>query len=200
MQENADNPWIVGVDEAGRGPLAGPVVAAAVMVPQNFHLRGLGDSKKVTKRRRESLDLEIKKQAIGWAIGEANVNEIDTLNILRATLLAMSRAVDSLSIKPNLVLIDGCHVPHLVCEVRAVVKGDASVPAISAASILAKVYRDRMMTDFHRQFPEYGFDTNMGYPTRHHIHALKTYGATRIHRTSFAPVRSVVGVPGGASQ
>lgn len=183
----------VGVDEAGRGPLAGPVVAAAVMLPARYSLRGVGDSKQLTRKQRERLDRMIKEQAVCWAIGEADVPEIDKLNILQATLLAMSRAVGALALQPELILIDGCHAPDLNCKVRTVVKGDEFVPSISAASILAKVHRDRLMIGFHHHYPQYGFATNMGYPTPRHLVALAQYGATAIHRRSFAPVRAVMG-------
>jgi ribonuclease HII len=183
---------LAGVDEAGRGPLAGPVVAAAVVFPAGDTLDGVRDSKKLTRKKREYLDQAIKDRAVCWAIGEADVTEIDSLNILQATLLAMSRAVGALPVLPELVLVDGCHAPDLTCRVRTVVNGDQVVPSISAASILAKVYRDKIMTGFHHFFPEYGFATNMGYPTRSHLAALARYGPTAIHRRSFAPVRAVV--------
>lgn len=183
---------LAGVDEAGRGPLAGPVVAAAVVLPAGNSLGGIRDSKKLTRKTRERLDLAIKEHAVCWAIGEADVSEIDSLNILQATLLAMSRAVGALSVFPDLVLVDGCHAPDLTCRVRTVVKGDQVVPSISAASILAKVYRDKIMVGFHHHYPEYGFAANMGYPTRSHLAALAQYGPTAIHRRSFAPVRAVL--------
>ncbi len=192
MYKSPHRQQVVGVDEAGRGPLAGPVVAAAVVLPPRYALNGMGDSKQLTRKKRERLDRMIKQQAVCWAIGEADVPEIDTLNILQATLLAMSRAVGALTIHPELILIDGCHAPELNCKVRTVVKGDVYVPSISAASILAKVYRDKMMIGFHRQYPQYGFATNMGYPTRRHLLALAQHGATAIHRRSFAPVSAVM--------
>ncbi len=181
-----------GVDEAGRGPLAGPVVAAAVILPAHYSLTGLGDSKRVSRTMREHLEREIKHQALCWAIGEAGVDEIDMLNILQATLLAMYRAVSSLAIDPELVLIDGCHAPELGCKVHTVTRGDALVPCISAASILAKVHRDNIMTGLHNDYPQYGFATNMGYPTRRHLHALAKFGASEVHRRTFAPVRTVI--------
>ncbi len=192
MYKSPHKQQVVGVDEAGRGPLAGPVVAAAVMLPPRYSLSGIGDSKQLTRRKRERLDRMIKEQAVCWAIGEADVPEIDTLNILQATLLAMSRAVGALAIHPELILIDGCHAPDLSCKVRTVVKGDVFVPSISAASILAKVHRDKLMIGFHHHYPQYGFATNMGYPTRRHLVALAQHGATAIHRRSFAPVRAVI--------
>ncbi len=180
-----------GVDEAGRGPLAGPVVAAAVMLPARYSLNGMGDSKQLSRKKRECLDHMIKDQAICWAIGEADVAEIDALNILQATLLAMSRAVSALAMRPEIVLIDGNHAPDMDCEVRTVVRGDIYVPSISAASILAKVHRDKLMLEIHHQHPQYGFSTNMGYPTRRHLLALAQHGPTDMHRRSFAPVRAV---------
>ncbi len=183
---------IAGVDEAGRGPLAGPVVAAAVILPRRYCLRGLGDSKKLTRRQRERLEKEIKCQALCWAIGEASALEIDTVNILQATLLAMSRAVRALEERPYVTLIDGCHAPDVDGPSRTVVRGDANIPQISAASILAKVYRDRIMIRLHDRYPVYGFATNMGYPTSRHLQALLRYGPSEIHRRTFAPVRSAI--------
>lgn len=192
MHTSLDEQHVVGIDEAGRGPLAGPVVAAAVILPVRYSLNGIRDSKQLTRKKRERLDRMIKQQAVCWAIGEADVPEIDRLNILQATLLAMSRAVDALTIYPELVLIDGCHAPDLNCKVRTIVKGDVFVPSISAASILAKVHRDKLMIGFHHHYPQYGFATNMGYPTRRHLLALAQHGATAIHRRSFAPVRAAM--------
>jgi ribonuclease HII len=192
MHKSLHEQYVVGVDEAGRGPLAGPVVAAAVILPARYSLSGIGDSKQLTRKKRERLEQMIKEQAVCWTIGEADVPEIDTLNILQATLLAMSRAVDALTIHPELVLIDGCHAPELNCKVRTIVKGDVFVPSISAASILAKVHRDKMMIGLDHHYPQYGFATNMGYPTRRHLLALAQHGATAIHRRSFAPVRAVL--------
>lgn len=181
-----------GVDEAGRGPLAGPVYAAAVILGDAHGIEGLADSKKLSAARRETLAAEIKRNAIAWAIASASVEEIDTLNILQATLLAMRRAVEALEKTPSEVLVDGVHCPSVIMPVSAVVGGDASVEEISAASILAKTARDAVMLDLHAEFPEYGFDRHKGYGTAAHLAALRAFGATRIHRRSFAPVRAVI--------
>lgn len=183
---------IAGVDEVGRGPLAGPVVTAAVILPTEFDLPGLTDSKKLTKKRRELLAQQIREQAIAWAFGEASVTEIDQLNILHATMLAMQRAVSGLSVQPSLVLVDGNRAPDFGIEAKAVVGGDGLEPAISAASIIAKVARDAMMKRYAQQYPYYGFEKNSGYPTKQHRDALIEYGATPIHRRSFAPVQAVL--------
>jgi ribonuclease HII len=180
-----------GVDEAGRGPLAGPVYAAAVILPRKTRIDGLADSKTLSPAKREALAIEIKQQAIAWAVASASVAEIDTLNILRASLLAMKRAVEGLRVLPRRVVVDGLHCPELPCPARAVVAGDASIAAISAASILAKVARDRLMVELHRQYPQYGFESHKGYATEFHLAALRTYGACEIHRRSFAPVAIV---------
>lgn len=180
---------MAGVDEAGRGPLAGPVVAAAVILDELQPIAGLADSKTLTAPRRERLYDEIRAKALCCAIGEASVEEIDRLNILRATLLAMQRAVQGLRLKPVRVLVDGNQLPVLDVLAEAVVKGDALVPAISAASILAKVHRDRWCSAIHAQFPQYGFDAHKGYGTAAHLHALRLHGACTWHRRSFAPVR-----------
>lgn len=182
-------PLICGVDEVGRGPLAGPVVAAAVILAADRPIRGLADSKKLTVRRRESLFDEIAQSAVAWAIGRAEVEEIDRLNILQASLLAMQRAVRALSVLPGRALIDGNRCPALPCDSEAVVGGDATVPSISAASIMAKVTRDREMGQLHERHPGYGFDRHKGYPTRQHLEALASYGPCPVHRRSFAPVR-----------
>ena len=182
---------IAGVDEVGRGPLAGPVVAAAVILDPMQPIHGLADSKTLTPARREVLALQIQAQALAWALGEAGVEEIDRLNILQATLLAMRRAVEALPIYPELVLVDGNQPPALHCAVRTVVGGDATIPAISAASILAKVTRDRTMTGLDAVYPGYGFARHKGYPTAEHIQALGRLGATPEHRLSFAPVRRI---------
>lgn len=181
--------WVAGIDEAGRGPLAGPVVAAAVVLDPQRPVQGLADSKKLSARRREVLALEIRASALSWGIGRADVEEIDRLNILQATLLAMQRAVAALSCLPERVLVDGNRCPELACEAQAVVGGDASVPAISAASILAKTVRDREMLELHARYPQYGFDRHMGYPTKLHLDALLRHGPADCHRRSFAPVR-----------
>ena len=187
-----DEPGLVaGVDEAGRGPLAGPVVAAAVILDDLQPIRGLGDSKVITARRREALFDEIRAKALCCAIAQASAEEIDRLNILQATLLAMRRAVEALRLLPHRVVVDGNRVPVLRMPVAAVVKGDALVPAISAASILAKVHRDRLCQDLHLRHPQYGFDGHKGYPTAEHLAALAQHGACPEHRQTFAPVRAV---------
>jgi ribonuclease HII len=183
---------IAGVDEAGRGPLAGPVVAAAVMLDQLKPIKGLKDSKKLGPRTRERLFDEIRAKALCCCIAEASVEEIDRLNILQATLLAMSRAVEGLRLKPHKVLVDGNRLPVLKVAAEAIVKGDAKVKAISAASILAKVHRDRLCLALHEQHPLYGFDGHKGYPTPAHLAALREHGACPQHRRSFAPVREAL--------
>jgi ribonuclease HII len=185
---------IAGVDEAGRGPLAGPVVAAAVILDDLQPIKGLADSKVLSPRRRERLFDEIRARALCCSIAEASVAEIDALNILQATLLAMRRAVEGLRLKPAMVLVDGNRLPLLKIPAEAIVKGDAKVKAISAASILAKVHRDRLCHRLHDEHPEYGFDGHKGYPTPEHLAALRAHGACLHHRRSFAPVRDVLGV------
>lgn len=183
---------VAGVDEAGRGPLAGPVVAAAVILDELKPIAGLNDSKKLTEKRREKLYDEILAKALCCSIAEASVQEIDSLNILQATLLAMRRAVDGLRLKPVKVLVDGNRLPVLDVRAEAIVQGDALIPAISAASILAKVHRDRLCAQLHAQYPIYGFDRHKGYGTVVHLQALREHGPTPWHRMSFAPVaRSV---------
>ena len=179
---------VAGVDEAGRGPLAGPVVAAAVILDDLKPIAGLNDSKKLSEKRREILYDEILAKALCCSIAEASVQEIDTLNILQATLLAMRRAVDGLRLKPIKVLVDGNRLPLLDVRAEAIVQGDALVPAISAASILAKVHRDRMCVQLHLQYPQYGFDRHKGYGTAEHLQALTEHGPSPWHRSSFAPV------------
>ncbi len=183
---------VAGVDEAGRGPLAGPVVAAAVILDELRPIKGLRDSKALSPRRREALFDEIRARALCCAIASASAEEIDDLNILQATLLAMRRAVESLRLLPHRVLVDGNRVPVLKMPVAAVVKGDALVQAISAASILAKVHRDRLCLELHERHPQYGFDGHKGYPTAEHLAALRQHGACPAHRRSFAPVRAVL--------
>jgi len=183
---------MAGVDEAGRGPLAGPVVAAAVILDDLHPIHGLADSKKLSERRREKLFDEIRAKALCFSIAQASVEEIDTLNILQATLLAMKRAVESLRLKPHMVLVDGNRLPKLDILAQAIVQGDAKVKAISAASILAKVHRDRLCGAMHQEFPQYGFDQHKGYGTKQHLAALNTHGATPSHRRSFAPVAKVL--------
>ncbi|WP_245738902.1 ribonuclease HII [Nitrosomonas marina] len=180
-----------GVDEAGRGPLAGPVVAACVVLGTQFDLPGLTDSKQLSEKKRNSLAAAIKQHARGWAVASATVAEIDQLNILQATLLAMQRAVALLPVAPDLVMIDGTQSPKIEIPTRTVIRGDSLVAEISAASILAKTARDAEMMALHRRFPEYGFDRHKGYPTRRHIDALQMYGITEIHRRSFAPVQAI---------
>ncbi len=183
---------IAGVDEAGRGPLAGPVVAAAVILDDLKPIVGLADSKKLTALKRERLYDEIRAKALCCSIAEATVEEIDELNILQATLLAMRRAVEGLRLKPTKVLVDGNRLPVLDVLAEAIVKGDSKVQAISAASILAKVHRDRWCKELHAQYPQYGFDAHKGYGTAAHLQALKEHGATPWHRTSFSPVAEVL--------
>jgi ribonuclease HII len=188
-----DTPGLVaGVDEAGRGPLAGPVVAAAVILDDLNPIAGLADSKKLTALRREKLFDEIRAKALCCSIAQASVEEIDELNILQATLLAMRRAVEGLRLKPAKVLVDGNRLPVLDVLAEAIVKGDALVPAISAASILAKVSRDRWCVEYHQQFPQYGFATHKGYGTAEHMAALREHGACPQHRKTFAPVTEVL--------
>ena len=188
-----DAPGLVaGVDEAGRGPLAGPVVAAAVILDELKPIKGLNDSKKLGPRTRERLFDEIRAKALCCSIAEASVEEIDALNILQATLLAMRRAVEGLRLRPNKVLVDGNRLPVLMMAAEAIVKGDTKVRAISAASILAKVQRDRLCLALHEQHPLYGFDVHKGYPTPLHLAALREHGACAQHRRSFAPVRKVL--------
>lgn len=183
---------ICGVDEAGRGPLAGPVYAAAVILDPEQPIIGLADSKKLSARKRERLALEIRAKARAWAIAEATVEEIDRLNILQATLLAMKRAVLALPESPREVLIDGNRCPDLELPARAIIGGDATVQEISAASILAKTARDAAMLKLHEQFPYYGFDRHFGYGTAYHLAALRQHGPSMCHRRSFAPVRNLI--------
>jgi ribonuclease HII len=182
---------ICGVDEAGRGPLAGPVFAACVVLRDDHAIRGLADSKKLSPARREVLAVQIRNHAAAWAIASASVEEIDTHNILRASLLAMRRAVERLAFEPLEVLVDGLHCPQLRFPVRAVVRGDDTIAAISAASILAKTARDALMLELHARYPEYGFDRHKGYPTPDHLAALRRCGVSPVHRRSFAPVRAL---------
>ena len=181
-----------GVDEAGRGPLAGPVYAAAVILDPGHGIKGLDDSKKLTAKRRLVLADEIKAVSLAWSVAWASVEEIDALNILRASLLAMQRAVHGLQLRPVKALIDGNICPSLDCPAEAIVGGDAIVPAISAASILAKVGRDIEMQRLHALFPAYGLDRHKGYPTRDHLAAIEQHGICEIHRRSFGPVRRII--------
>lgn len=183
---------IAGVDEAGRGPLAGPVVAAAVILDELKPIRGLKDSKVLTALKREHLFDEIHAKALCLSIAQASVEEIDRLNILQATLLAMKRAIEGLRLRPSKVLIDGNQLPRLRIQAEAVIGGDAKIKSISAASILAKVHRDRLCLELHREHPQYGFDGHKGYCTPEHLEALRTHGACPHHRRSFAPVRETL--------
>ena len=182
---------LAGVDEVGRGPLAGPVVAAAVILDPDYHIAGLMDSKKITAKKREELAEIIWHKALAVSVAEASVEEIDDINILQASLLAMKRAVETLSIAPDEILVDGTHV--FVCadgvSIKSVIKGDQKIEAISAASIIAKVYRDNLMQDLALSHPGYGFESHMGYPTKAHVQAIEKHGVLGIHRKSFAPVK-----------
>jgi len=184
---------IAGVDEAGRGPLAGPVIAAAVILDPKQKIKGLADSKILTEKRRETLYDEICQRALAFAVGRADEKEIDTINILQAALLAMRRAVLLLKIQPSKVVVDGNQCPMLECPVEAIIKGDSLIAEISAASIIAKVTRDREMVLLDSQYPGYGFAKHKGYPTKEHFAILKKRGPCLIHRLSFAPVREAVG-------
>jgi ribonuclease HII len=183
---------LCGVDEAGRGPLAGPVFAAAVVLDPARRVRGLDDSKRLGERTRLELASLIRERAIAWAVASASVEEIDALNILRATLLAMQRAIAALGVAPHRVLVDGLHCPPIVLETRAVVDGDARVKVISAASILAKTARDAEMLQLADAYPQYGFDRHKGYPTPEHLERLRRFGPCAAHRRSFGPVRALV--------
>ncbi len=187
-----DNGVMAGVDEVGRGPLAGPVIAAAVILDTENPIQGLMDSKKISEKKRIFLAKEIREQALAWAMGRAEHDEIDSMNILQASLLAMKRAIESLSIKPELVLVDGIYRPDIDCKVVPIVKGDSKVPVISAASIIAKVARDNEMIALDSEYPGYGFSQHKGYPTKMHINALKELGVSLIHRKSFSPVKQLL--------
>ncbi|GHU28978.1 ribonuclease HII [Betaproteobacteria bacterium] len=177
-----------GVDEAGRGPLAGPVVAAAVILDPDKLIAGLNDSKKLSAKRRATLAVEIRAKALAWAVAEASVEEIDRINILQASLLAMRRAVDGLALRPERALIDGNKCPQLDCPAEAIVGGDGKIASIAAASILAKTVRDAGMLALHAIYPVYGFDRHKGYPTAFHLQALRAHGPSPVHRRSYAPV------------
>lgn len=183
---------VCGVDEAGRGPLAGPVFAGAVILDPARPIAGLADSKALNSRRREALAAEIRSRAIAWSVASASVEEIDSLNILRASLLAMRRAVEGLAVAPASVVVDGPHCPRLEVPVRGIVRGDATHASIAAASIVAKVARDAEMLALHRIHPRYGFDRHKGYPTAAHLAALRAHGVCAAHRRSFAPVRMLL--------
>lgn len=184
---------VAGVDEVGRGPLAGPVIAAAVILDPDNPIEGLTDSKKLSPKKRESLSNEIKEKALSWFIARAEADEIDEINILQASLLAMKRAVEGLSISPEHCLIDGNKLPELNCSAEAIVKGDLKEPAIGAASIIAKVARDTEMIEMENLYPGYGFAKHKGYPTKLHMQALADIGISKIHRKSFAPVKKLLG-------
>lgn len=183
---------IAGVDEVGRGPWFGPVVAAAVILPKTHTIEGLNDSKKLSEKKRKTLCSLIKEQALTYAIAEASAEEIDQINILRATHLAMQRAIKKLNIIPHEVLIDGNSVPKLSIPARAIIQGDGKIEAISAASIIAKVYRDNLMIDLAKSYPEYGLEKHKGYGTPLHKEALKRLGITPMHRKSFKPIRQLI--------
>lgn len=184
---------IAGVDEVGRGPLVGAVVAAAVILDPNNPIEGLADSKKLSEKKREALAIEIKQKALSWGIGRAEAEEVDNINVLQATFLAMKRAVETLSITPDHLQIDGNQCPpDLDYSMEAIIKGDSKIVAISAASIIAKVARDAEMIALDQRYPEYGFAAHKGYPTKRHREALLKYGVIAEHRTSFKPVRKIV--------
>jgi ribonuclease HII len=183
---------LAGVDEAGRGPLAGPVFAAAVILDPKRPIFGLADSKALSESKRECLYGQIKEAALSWSIAQASVEEIDRLNILKATLLAMRRAVEGLSIRPDEVLVDGNRLPDLTMPAQAIVKGDSKVQAISAASILAKVERDKLMIDYHRLFPEFSFHIHKGYGTKQHLAEIERSGFLDVHRKTFNPVKTLL--------
>ncbi|MEZ8741833.1 ribonuclease HII [Photobacterium swingsii] len=185
---------IAGVDEVGRGPLVGAVVTAAVILDPNNPIEGLTDSKKLTEKKRNLLFDEIKEKALSWSLGRCEPEEIDELNILQATMVAMQRAVAGLHVQPDYVLIDGNKVPQLPMDAQAVVKGDLRVAEISAASIIAKVTRDREMEELDAQYPQYGFAKHKGYPTKAHFEALEVHGAIEQHRKSFKPVKRILGI------
>ncbi len=192
FQVDHDGPGIAGVDEVGRGPLAGDVVAAAVILDPERPIEGLRDSKKLTEVRREALAELIRERALSWAVARASVAEIDQLNILQASLLAMTRAVNALDLQPTYVLVDGNRLPRWDYPSEPVIKGDDRVPAIAAASILAKVQRDSELVALDTEYPGYGFASHKGYPTAAHLEALKTLGVSPVHRRSFGPVRALI--------
>lgn len=184
--------FIAGVDEVGRGPLVGAVVAAACILPAGYELPGLMDSKKLSEAKRETLNALIKEQALTWAIAESSAAEVDSVNVLQASLLAMHRAVAGLKQQPDFVLVDGNRLPQWKYSARAIVGGDNLEPAISAASILAKVYRDQQMIELAERYPNYGFEKHKGYPTKQHLEAIQAYGIIDEHRKTFAPVKKVL--------
>ncbi len=190
--DRVDYELLAGVDEVGRGPLAGPVVTAAVILDPDQPVTGLMDSKKLSAARREQLAVEIRDKALAWSLGRAEVEEIDQLNILQATMLAMCRALDGLPIRPERVLIDGNRCPDVPYNMQAIVKGDSSIEAISAASILAKVSRDAELVHLGELYPQYGFARHKGYPTKQHLQAIKNHGVLPCHRKSFRPVKHLL--------
>lgn len=192
MIQTHESLLIAGVDEVGRGSLAGPVVAAAVILDPGKPIVGLADSKKLTERKRQQLSQMIQQQALSWAIAEASVAEIDELNILQATLLAMQRSVVGLHIQPDSVLVDGNRLPHLTIPAQAIIKGDSKIPAISAASILAKVYRDNLMVDYHHLYPNFSFHLHKSYGTSQHLAEIQQFGYLEVHRKSFNPVKTLI--------
>jgi ribonuclease HII len=183
---------IAGVDEVGRGPLAGPVIAAAVVFPEVFFIEGVKDSKRLSESRRLILSREIRRRSRAWAIGAATVSEVEEINVHAASLRAMRRALTSLTIRPDYAFVDGTHFPDADIPGEAIVKADRNMPVVSAASILAKVVRDKIMIDLNSRFPGYGFSQHKGYPTKVHLSALQTMGPCKIHRRSFAPVKAVL--------
>ena len=187
-----DGDLVAGVDEVGRGPLFGPVVSAAVILPKNHSISGLADSKKISAVKRELLYDKIVKQSICYSIAEASVEEIDQLNILQATLLSMKRAINSLSIIPDIVKVDGSILPDVNIKSEAIIQGDSKFDAISAASIIAKVYRDRLMCEYHKKYPEYGFNGHKGYPTKRHLECIRKYGVIEGYRVSFKPIKAML--------
>ena len=192
MDEPSRTHLIAGIDEAGRGPLAGPVIAAAVILDPRYRIEGLADSKQLTEKQRNYLFQKIRQHALAWSVARATVAEIEQINILHASLLAMQRAASKLRIVPQLALVDGNFCPDLFCEAKAIVRGDESEPSISAASIVAKVLRDRLMLMLDRKYPQYGFAQHKGYATAQHVQAIKRHGVCRIHRRTFAPVMDVL--------
>ena len=183
---------VAGVDEVGRGPLIGSVVAAACILPSEYDLPNLMDSKKLTEKKRSVLNELIRSQAVAWSIAEASAGEVDEINVLQASLLAMKRAVEKLGSQPEFVLVDGNKLPQWRYQAQAIVGGDGSEPCISAASILAKVYRDQQMIELGKQYPQYGFEKHKGYPTKQHMEALKEYGVLPEHRKTFGPVKKLI--------
>jgi len=189
LEQYIDMKLLAGCDEVGRGPLVGDVVAASVILDPKFKINGLADSKKLSEKKRDALYLQIIEQAQSFAYGRCNAQEVDQINILHASMLAMKRSIENLPLSPRMVLVDGNRCPDIAFPCEAIVKGDAKVAAISAASIIAKVLRDKEMYELHEKHPEYGFDRHKGYPTKDHIAALEKYGPLPCHRKSFKPVR-----------